>query len=79
MTFVEPFSQQMKFSYPQMGLCSYSYYYIILLMLLLSLSVVFISLVLIFTSEQSKGIVLYSLRNCGQESGMCTGISLPCS
>lgn len=32
--------------------------------------------VLTFTSEQSKGIVLYSQRNCRQESGTCIGIPL---
>lgn len=44
---------------------------------LLSLSaILLISLVLIFTSEQNKGIVLYSQRNCTQESGTCIGIYL---
>lgn len=36
-----------------------------------------ILLLLIFTAEQNKGIVLYSQRNYKQESGMSTGIPLP--
>jgi hypothetical protein len=68
--------QLMKISYPQMDLLDHCFYYITLLQLLSS-PVILLSLILTFTFEQSKGIVLYSQRNCGQESGMCIGIPLP--
>jgi hypothetical protein len=66
----------MKISYSQMDLLDHFFYYITLLQLLSS-PVILLSLILTFTFEQSKGIVLYSQRNCGQESGMCIGIPLP--
>lgn len=75
LTFVEPFSRLMKLCCSQMDfttivvntLHSYNYF--------LRQSYWYLK-VLTFTSEQSKGIVLYSQRNCRQESGTCIGIPL---